>query len=87
MIALMKKPFLAVCLFVAGVVGIAVSCGPQKAFCPNRADNECVNEVDSGALTGAGGTMQADPCDGGARCTTCGSTICCSVGPNCIRPQ
>jgi hypothetical protein len=81
------KPFLFICL-VMGAIGAfaATSCGPQKPFCPNRTDNECVSELDSGSLEDTGGPP-VDPCGTRTHCTGCGASVCCFNAQNvCVQP-
>jgi hypothetical protein len=60
------KPLWLASLLAGGLMGMAVSCGPQHKYCPNEHDMECRPYDDGGGLAGQGGGMSSGPCDGGA---------------------
>ncbi len=50
-------------LIVSGLLlalcGVIVSCGPQKAYCPNGPNGEC-GDINNGSGGGGGSIMDAD---------------------------
>lgn len=69
----MKVAFWVVCV-LASVVGMSASCGPERAFCPDRHDLNCVSETDAAPVGGQGGGSACGPgyifapIDGGFGC-------------------
>ena len=73
----LRWAFLTIWGIAAAVSAMAVSCGPQKPFCPYGPDPEYICVPDSGGgLGGGGGSGPIGPCDGASPMIIDGATVC-----------